>query len=382
MLTQQLLTEIRNKFPVTKNLVYFDHAAVAPISTACSAAINEYLDDLLNFGDKNYSQWFRKSEEIREGMARFINAEADEIAFIKNTSQGLSIVAGGLNFQPGDNVVIPDIEFPANVYPWLNLQKQGVQVRFVHSINGEVPLKTIENQINGNTKIVSVSSVEFSSGYRNNLKAIGNLIRKKSEEFGRKIYFCVDAIQSLGAFKIDVKECHIDFLSADGHKWFLTPEGAGIFYCNRASLNELHPTSIGWKSVNNPLNFSTINFELQPSARKFEEGSLNMMGVIGLGVNLDLFNSITIEVIQDRILYLTRLALEALKEKQYEISSPHTDEYRSGIITFKTFRPVEQEYDYFIQNHIQLAIRGGNLRISPHFYNSEEEINRFKSLLR
>lgn len=376
------IENIRTKFPVTKNIIYFDHAAVAPIHAATMERINEYLDDVLNFGDRNYKKWFDKSELVRKDMATFIGADQDEIAFIKNTSHGLSIVANGLEFKQGENVVIPDIEFPANVYPWMSLERKGVDVKYARSVRGEVPLESIESAIDINTKVVSVSSVEYSSGYRTDLKAISDLCKAKGEQYGHKIYFCVDAIQTLGMFKMDVKELGIDFLSADGHKWFLTPEGIGIFYCSNSLLNDLYPVTIGWKSVENPLDFSNIEFDFHPSARKFEEGSFNMMGIMALEASLSLFNSIGMENVQQRILTLTRLALDALQEANYDITSPIADCHRSGIITFKVKGSLEETFKYFIDNNIQLSMRGGNIRISPHFYNTADEVQTFKSLLR
>lgn len=375
------INKIREQFPVTKNLIYLDHAAVAPTHNNAVKIMNEYLDDLLNYGDRNYGKWFEKLELIREGMAHFIGAESDEIAFIKNTSHGISLVTGGLDFKAGDNVIIPDVEFPANVYPWMNLQRKGVEVKFIKTSSCEIPLDCIEAAIDQNTRVVSISSVEFSTGYRNDLKAISQICKNKSSEFGRKIYLCVDGIQSMGALNLNVKDLNIDFLSADGHKWFLTPEGAGIFYCKKENLDALHPISVGWKSVKDPLQFSRIKFELQDSARKFEEGSFNIVGILALGASLELFNSVGIDNIEKRILNLTKKALNALEQKGYEIISPREDHYRSGIISFKSDTGVEKLYQKLVENAVQLSIRDGRIRISPHFYNTEEEIYRFGALL-
>lgn len=382
MKEQLIIENIRDQFPVTSNLIYFDHAAVAPIHLNSVRAVNEYLEDLLQNGDRNYGEWHKRSETIRQGMATFIGADVDEIAFVKNTSQGISLVAGGLDFQPGDNVVIPDIEFPANVYPWMALKRKGVKVKFVESIRGEIHFERIAEAIDKNTRVVSVSSVEFSSGYKNDLKAIGKLCVDKSHEYGHKIFFCVDAIQSMGAMELNVRDAQVDFLSADGHKWFLTPEGAGIFYCNKKSLDCLFPATVGWKSVDNPLDFSNYNFDLHHSARKFEEGSLNMMGIVALGASLELFNATGITHIQKKILKLTRQALDSMLKKGLTIMGPLEDCYRSGIICFKTSGVIEDDFKYFLENKIQLSLRGGHLRISPHFYNTEEEIAQFCSLLR
>jgi selenocysteine lyase/cysteine desulfurase len=373
---------IREQFPVIKNLAYFDHAAVAPVHLRTREALNDYIQDLLLYGDRNYAGWHQKSEEIRKGMAEFIGATSDEIAFIKNTSQGLSLVANGLDLKKGDNVVIPDVEFPANIYPWLNLERKGVKVKFINTNKCDIPLCCVEDAIDENTKVLSISSIEYSTGYRNDLEGISKLLEKKQQQYGHKIYFCVDAIQSLGAFKIDVKKSNIDFLSADGHKWFLTPEGAGIFYCRSENLDKLHPVSVGWKSVRKPLDFSNIKFDLDHSARKFEEGSLNMMGVVALGASLELFNSIGIEKVEENILNITYKAILKLREKDYIITSTVSNKYRSGIICFKPKESIDKEYQNFIDNNVQLSIRDGKLRISPHFYNTEDEIEHFDRLLR
>lgn len=375
------INQIREQFPVVNNLIYFDHAAVAPIHIGSYNAIKEYLEYILHYGDKNYMIWHEKVETIRKGLAKFINATAEEIAYIDNTSQGISIVANGLPWRKGDNVVIPDIEFPANIYPWLSLKRHGVEVRFVQAVNGEIPVNKIAEKIDKNTRVVSISSVEYSTGYRNDLKAIGELCKTQSNLLKNKIYFCVDAIQSLGAFKLDVKEANIDFLSADGHKWFLTPESAGIFYCKKDNLNHLYPASVGWKSVKNPTNFSEIKFDLQESAKKFEEGSLNVAGIIALGASLDLFNSVGMDFIESRILELTKFAANKLIQNGYTLKSTEKDKYRSGIIVFNTSKNTEEVYKNLLVNNVQASMRSGNIRLSIHFYNTEDEITKFIEIL-
>lgn len=375
------INQIREKFPVVNNLIYFDHAAVAPIHIDSCNEIKEYLEYILQYGDKNYSIWHEKVETIRTGLAEFINASVEEIAFVNNTSHGISIVANGLNWNNGDNVVIPEIEFPANIYPWMNLNRFGVRTRFIEAEEGEIPLENIERAIDEKTRVVSISSVEYSTGYRNNLKAIGELCKKKSEQYNKKIYFCVDAIQSLGAFKIDVKECYIDFLSADGHKWFLTPESAGIFYCKNDNLKDLYPTSVGWKSVKNPTNFSQIKFELQETAKKYEEGSLNIAGIIALGASLKLFNSVGMDYVESRILELNQFAVNNLTQNGYIIKSTQQDPHRSGIIVFNIDGNIEEVYKNLLKNNVQVSMRSGNIRLSIHFYNTKEEILRFIDIL-
>jgi selenocysteine lyase/cysteine desulfurase len=374
------IEQIRSKFPVTKNLIYLDHAAVAPIHKDSKQAVNDYLDYFLNFGIKDYSIWAEKVESVRKNFASFINAEPDEIGFVKNTSAGLSIFANGLSLNTGDNIIIPDIEFPANIYPWMNLKNKGVEVKFLKTQNGIINLQDLENLIDEKTKIVSMSWIEYNNGFKNDLATVSEICRNKSQKYGKKIYFCVDAIQGLGAFKLDLKEIEIDFLTADGHKWLLALEGAGILYCNKKIINEIHPVSVGWKSVKNFLDFGDINFELQQSAAKFEEGSMNVAGILSLGASLDLINQVGIENIESKILELTAFAYEKLHAHGVKVTSIMDNKHRSGILSFKT-NNIDQDYKKLIDNNVQLSKRGDALRISPHFYNTPEEIERFVEIL-
>lgn len=374
------ISKIRKKIPTVNNLIYLDNAAVAPIHNKTREILDAYLDHFLNYGIKDYTIWFEKIEQTRSDFAKFLGAESDEVAFIKNTSAGISAFAQGIEFKKGDNVIIPDIEFPANVYPWLNLERKGVEVKFLKAENGTINLEQLEKLIDSNTRVVSISWIEFLNGYRNDLKSISNICKEKSREFGRKIYFCVDVIQGLGALKLDLKEIDIDFLAADGHKWFLALEGAGILYCNKKIIDEVQPVSVGWKSVSNPLDFTNINFELEKSARKFEEGSMNVAGILSLKASLDLFNEFGIENIEKRVLQLTDTAIKLLQERNIEIVSSLDPKHRSGIVSFKT-ADIEKDYDNLTSNNVQLSKRGGLLRISPHFYNTEEELEKFATFL-
>lgn len=369
------IDEVREYFPVTHNLIYLDHAAVAPIHTESKKAIDEYTEHFLNIGAKNYVYWHNKTEKIREDFANFIGASGEEIAFIKSTSAGLSILANGIDFREGENVIIPDIEFPSNVYPWLNLQRNGVQVKFLQVDEQIININKLADLIDEKTRVVSISHVQFTNGFRADLNKISEIIKIKSNQYGRKIYFCVDAIQGLGALSIDVSKTEIDFLAADGHKWFLAAEGAGFLYCNKNNLDEIYPATVGWKSVIKPLDFTTINFELEKSARKFEEGSLNLPGILTLGASLELFNRYGIKNIENRILHLSKYACKLLEEKNIKLITVNEDYCRSGIISFRT-NNIEKDYENLIKHNVQLSKRGINLRISPHFYNTESEIEQ------
>jgi len=367
------INEIRKEFPVTENLKYFDHAAIAPLHRRTLEAINEYTGYFSKYGIKNFEIWVEKIEAVRQKLADLINATPEEIAFTKSTSAGLSVFANGIEFKNGDNILIPDIEFPSNVYPWLNLERKGVKVNFIKTYNGILDENSIEALIDENTRVVSISWVQFSSGYKADLAKISQIIAEKSRQFGRKIYFCVDAIQGLGALKLDVQEVKIDFLSADGHKWLLSTEGAGFIYCNKEILPEVHPSTVGWKSVKNPLDFTKIDFDLQETAAKFEEGSMNLCGILAMGASLDIIDTYGLDFIENRIVSLNNFACQKIKEKGLELLTTEESSQKSGIICFRT-PDVTKDYQKLTEKGVILSLRGDFLRISPHFYNTEEEI--------
>lgn len=376
------IDEIRKNFPVTKNLIYLDHAAVAPLHAYSKTALEEYTEHFLNKGIKDYDYWYEKTETIRSDFAKFINADKSEIAFIKNTSSGISVLANGIDFKEGENVIIPEIEFPANIYPWLNLERKGVKVKFLKCDDGVIDINRLEEITDEKTRVVSVSWVQFATGYKADLSKISEICRKKSNQYGKKIYFCADVIQGLGALELDVNKFNIDFLAADGHKWFLAAEGAGFLYCNKKILNEIYPAEVGWKSVINPLDFTNIHFDLENSAKKFESGSMNIPGIVTLGASLKLFNKYGPENIENQILNLSRYACKLLKEKNISLVTKDEDFCRSGIVAFKTKdKDIDETYKLLINKNIQLSKRGEFLRISPHFYNTEQEIEKFIDML-
>src|SRR5262249_39184346 len=222
-----------------------------------------------------------------------------DVAFVKNTSEGVGFVAEGLPWRPGDNMVTAAEEYPANVYPWMNLQGRGVEVRRVASRGPRVELDDIRAAIDGRTRLVSLSFVEFASGFRNDLDAVGALCRE------RGVLFFVDAIQGLGVLPLDVRRTPVDFLAADGHKWLLGPEGAGVFYVRRELVEQLHPVAVGWNSVVGAWDFSTINFQLKPHAGRWEGGTLNVGGVVALGASLGLLLEAGVAAVAERVLELT-----------------------------------------------------------------------------
>ena len=361
----------RSEFPVTEKYIYLDHSGVAPASLRVTNAIERFLSESAEGGAFHYPAWTQRMAEIRRTCARLVNADPSEIAFVKSTSHGLSIVAEGLDWRPGDNLLVYEKEFPSNIYPWLNLERKGVAVKFIPSRGGRIEIDDIENMLDPKTRLLAISSVQFVNGFRIDLKRAGELCKRKN------ILFCVDAIQSLGAIPMDVKEFQIDFLSADAHKWLLGPEGIGIFYCRLDLAERLQPPLIGWKCVQNELEFEKPHFCLKADALRFEEGSMNLLGTFGLGAAVDLLLEVGIENIENRVLGLGDLIIREAERRGFTVQTPGAREERGGNVTFTgAFDPVGVR-DRLHTKGIMVNVRGGGLRVSPHFYNTEAELVRF-----
>jgi cysteine desulfurase/selenocysteine lyase len=363
-----LFETYRKEFLVTGKYIFLDHAGVAPISQRVKTAVGKFLSESNEGGSFHYPVWEQEVKEIRHACARLVNAGQDDIAFVKNTSHGLSIVAQGLDWRPGDNVIIYEKEFPSNIYPWLNLRSKGVEVRIIPSRDGRIVMHDIELLMDARTRLLAVSSVQFSNGFRLDLKKTGALCREK------QVLLCVDAIQSLGVIPMDVRDCHIDFLSADAHKWLLGPEGIGIFYCRKGLAERLSPSLMGWKSVRNEFNFDDPEFLLKTTALRFEEGSMNLMGIFGLGAALDLLFEVGIERIEQRVLDLGDLILQEAEKRGYRVLTPGARHERGGNITFLGDFDPSNVRDALREKKIMVNARGGGIRVSPHFYNTEDEI--------
>jgi len=364
------IEQYRREFPVVENYIYLDHAGIAPVSLRVKSAIEEHLRDASQGGAFHYPAWAKKVAEIRARCAGLIGADHDEVAFVKSTSHGLSLVAGGLDWKKGDNLIYCDGDFPSNIYPWLNLLKRGVEPRPVTLKKGAVRVEDIGAQMDGRTRLVAVSSVQFSSGTRADLKTLGRLCRDKGA------LLCVDAIQSLGVVPMDVRELKIDFLSADAHKWLLGPEGIGIFYCRKELAGSLDPQLVGWKSVQNELDFDHPSFHLKGDALRFEEGSQNLLGIFGLGAAVDLLLEVGITNVHKRVLFLGDTIIGHIEKRGFELMTPKGSEERGGGISFRgTFDPSVMR-DRLREKNILVNVRGGGMRVSPHFYNTEQDIAR------
>ena len=369
------MNNYRKEFPIVNNYIYLDHAGVSPVSLRVKKEIEEFLVEATGEKGFEYSAWGERIEEIRVSCAELVGADYDEIAFVKNTSHGISIVATGLDWKEGDNVLVFEKEFSSNIYPWLNLKDRGVEVRFIPFKKERILFEDIEALIDSRTRLITVSSVQSVNGFMIDLKRLGELCQQK------KILFFVDAIQSLGAVPIDVKEINADFLSADGHKWLLAPEGIGIFYCKRDISSVIKPSLVGWKSVEDDHNFESFNFKLKNNALRFEEGSFSTLGIYGLGAAVDLLLEIGVDKVEKRVRELGDLIISEAEKRGFIVKTPKNPIERGGIISFSGIFDQKELAEKLFEKNVVVNYRGGALRVAPHFYNTEEEILKFFQIL-
>lgn len=360
----------RDQFPVTRECVYFDHAGVAPVSCRVADAVGRFIADARDHARLHYPAWEARTEEVRASAARLIGAAADEVAFVASTSDGLSSIATAVDWHPGDSVVAVDGEFPANVYPWWALRRLGVETRLAPIVDARLTVDAIARSIDATTRVVSVSAVDFATGHRRPLAAIAELCRS------RGILFCVDAIQALGAVRIDVERDGIGALAADGHKWMCAPEGCGLLYVSRRWLEKLVPQRVGWKSVIDASRYLPYHFELKPDAQKFECGSANFLAIHALGAAIDLLFDLGVDAIEARVLALTAALREAVAANGMRVVSPNGAGECAGITTVATREVPEVVVRRLRAAGVLASPRGGGVRLSPHFYCDGDDIAR------
>ncbi|MGZ8833346.1 MAG: aminotransferase class V-fold PLP-dependent enzyme [Thermoanaerobaculia bacterium] len=370
---------VRELFPVTRNVVYMNHAAVGPLSVRAYEAMERHARDQRDFGALHWREWYHEYELLREAAGRLINAGPDEIAILKNTSEGLSFVAEGFRWQRGENVITTDLEFPSNFSPWKNLQRRGVELRIVESRDGAYTAADVAKLIDANTRIVTVSSVAFHNGFAADLDAIGELCAQ------RGVLFCVDAIQSLGAMPIDVRRSKIAFLAADGHKWLCGPEGAATFYVAAAHRDKLDVLENGWTNIERRGRFINASTELLPDSRRFEAGSLNTNGIYGLRAAMELLEEIGPVEVSAEVKRIAGLLADRLEGIGYRLGTPRP--IASGIVAAIPRPSAEPNkllrlHRKLEENGVVCSPREGMLRFAPHFYNDEEDVERVISVLR
>ena len=361
--------------PVAQNWSYFDHAAVAPIPQPAYDQIGIWAKEAAEDGDAVWLDWNRRHENCRKSAAKLINAENAEIALVPNTTFGINLVADGLDWKSGDNVVLPEHEFPSNLYPWMSLESRGVEVRQVPLDGHKINVERLVDAIDDRTRVVSVSWVGYASGYRINPKEISDAVHEKGS------LFFLDAIQGMGVFPLDVKDADIDFLAADGHKWMLGPEGAGIFYLKHEHLDSLRPMNVGWDSVAQGGDYTNVKLDIRRAASRYEGGTQNTAGFIGLGASLDMLQQYGLSpsgnAIGQQVLNVSDMMVKALQEIGVVIHSERSPDISSGIVLFEV--PGKEPVDVrqtLLDNKVITSCRGGHVRAAAHCYNNENDIDR------
>jgi cysteine desulfurase/selenocysteine lyase len=355
------------EFPVRSHLIYLNHAAVAPLCKRSADAMKHLADDCSQYGSLHYPEWLAAYNGVRAATARLVSAKPEEIALVKNTSEGIATVAMGLDWKPGDRMVGFHEEFPANLYPWQRLAAQGVETTWLSVYD---PLNRIDEACRG-ARLLSISFVQFLSGYRAPVREIGEICRRRG-----CIYF-VDAIQGLGAFPLDVRECHIDALAADGHKWLLGPEGCGVLYISRALQERVTPVEFGWTNVAAYTDYASRDMSLRPDAGRYECGTLNTIGCFGLRASIEFLLEVGVEQIGPVVQALGDRIDAGVRHRGYETMHARTPETGAGIVSFrKAGADAVDIVNQLRGRGIAAAPRAGWVRASPHFYIAAEDIDR------
>jgi selenocysteine lyase/cysteine desulfurase len=369
MITEPLIDEFR----LNKNLIYLNHAAVSPWPLRTARAVQEFTKENMTVGSANYSRWLKVESNLREQARKLLNAPSvNDIALTKNTSEALSIVAYGLDWKEGNNIVIYDQEFPSNRIVWESLSEKGVEIRTAYFNEADTPEDSLFTLVNDQTRLISVSSVQYSTGLRMDLKHIGEFCRMKG------IIFCIDAIQSLGAIQFDVQQAMADFVMADGHKWMLGPEGLAIFYSNPESRDRLKLNQYGWHMIEEMGDFDRRDWDIAESSRRFECGSPNMLGIHALSASLSLLLEAGMAEVEKEVISRTEYLFELIKSKpELELLTLSEDERYAGIITFRSRNAGNAVmFQFLTDNNIICSVRGGGIRLSPHFYTPYEHLDR------
>lgn len=363
------LVALRARFPITESCVYLNHAAAGPPSADGRDAMTEIIRSHSATGPSGQRSR-ALLDHVRQGCATLVGAHPSDIAFVRSTTYGIAILAASLPWSSGDNVVIAAGEFPGVVYPWLQAGRRGVETRFAASSQFGTSPEGVFAVVDGRTRVVMISFVEFRNGHRNDLAAIGDECRR------RGIVFAVDAAQGLGALRLSVGDSSIDFLSVGGHKWLLSPQGTGFVYVHPRLAETLEPPIVGMDSVVRSDGFFEYSLTLAPNARRLEEASPNIVGAAGLGATLDLLAEFGTEWIERRVIGLAVRLRSGLLTAGAELVSPQPSQL-SGIVSFRHPRRDSGALQNTLwDGGFRVALRGDFLRAAPHFYNSESEIDR------
>jgi cysteine desulfurase / selenocysteine lyase len=366
------LMQYRNQFPVTEKQIYLNHAAVAPLCRPAADAMKWLGDDAMENGSANYAQWLDAYQGLRDAAATLVNGSPEEIALVKNTSEGIATIAMGLDWRAGDKIVAFKEEFPANQYPWQRLASKGVTIEWLSATD---PLDRIDEAVRG-ARLLAISFVQYVTGFRVDLVKLGEICKR------RGAIFFVDAIQGLGAFPLDVRAAQIDALAADGHKWMCGPEGCGILFISQALQEQVEPVEFGWTNVASYNNYGERDMALRPDAGRYECGTLNTIGCFGLRASIEFLLGIGIENIAPAVQALGDRIDAGVRAKGYQVANARTPQTGAGIVSFrKDGVDPTAIVEKLKANGISAAARAGYVRTSPHFYIKSDEIDQVLELL-
>jgi cysteine desulfurase/selenocysteine lyase len=367
------LEDIRALFPHLKtHQVYLNHASISPLSIRVVDVMTRYLQTHSDGSPVSYDDELQIEADCRTAVQKMIHAESkDRIALIGNTSDAINIVASGLKWRQGDRIILNDMEFPANVYPYYHLQEHGVVIDIIKCPDGRISTEMISERITAKTRVVALSAVQFLSGFRADLASIGALCRE------RGIWFVVDGIQAVGAIQIDVQNMRIDGLAAGAQKWQMSVQGTGFLYVNEALQEAIHPQFVGWLGVQDAWNFYNYGQPLASTAKRYEGGTVNHLGFSGMSSSLTLLLDQGVPAIESHILALTRILTDGFRQIDgVKVYSAMNDSDRAGIVTITLPAHVNGAtvFKKLLAKNIVISLREGKLRYSPHFYNTTEEI--------
>jgi selenocysteine lyase/cysteine desulfurase len=367
-----------DEFAQARDLRYLNHAAVGPWPKRTAAAVQKFAEENVLLGARDYPDWMKVEQRLRERLARVLNAPStDDIALVKNTSEALSFVAFGLDWKAGDNVVISDEEFPSNRVVWEALKPQGVEVIQV-SLQGADPEGALLAACGPRTRLLSISSVQFATGTRVDIERLGQGLKQ------RGVLFCVDAIQHIGALPFDVQASQCDFAMADGHKWMCSPEGLGVFYCRAELRPQLQLHEFGWHMLEHSGDYQRDQWQPAASAQRFECGSPNTLGAMALDASLSLLEEVGMDqvgkAVIERVIWLEE-GLSAIDGVR--LHSARTAERRSGILTFSLdHKPTADVWQQLMRNQVVCLPRGPGIRFSPHFYTQSRVIEETLAIVK
>ncbi|MGE5682684.1 MAG: aminotransferase class V-fold PLP-dependent enzyme, partial [Bacillota bacterium] len=356
--------------------IYMNHAAISPLSQPVVDALNEYIYQRSQTEIENYFSFQRIVVDTKNRLSELINTTPDRIAFVDNTSNGLNILAQSIDWKPGDRIILNDIEFPSNIYPFLNLKSYGVEFDIIKSHDGQVSFEDVEKAITSKTKLVSISHVQFLTGYRTDIQSIGEICRQKG------IIFCVDSIQALGAMREDVEKMKIDFLASGTQKWLMSMQGLSFIYVRKELQEVMNPKFVGWTSVNDAWDLLDYKLELREGADRFQNGTVCAIGIAALNATLKLMGRFGFDTIEKTILDNTEYFNQRLSEIGIDpIMKGVERKFLSGIVSFRSEK-AQGIFDQLKERGITAAVREGIVRFSPHYYNNFEEIDKVTTVLK